>query len=258
MTCHAHALAASRRMLVGEDVDLIRGLVALLLRGSIPLKVIDLGDGSGTTALAVFAEAPVGSVIVYTLDEDADALNWAQAAVDNVGRLDDWRRFWGPTSDPAANRAGTGWVMGTPRPVEMLTGGVDLLLVDAAHDYDGVRADLFGWLPLLNALGRVWVHDYGDPRKFGLPSDIEPGVKKAVDDVVESGQLFTHAVMGLGWAGAQYPQDKRIDLPSSAEGEEAPHEVERSEGEAAEAARPAGGETIRMPKPAGSRRRAKR
>lgn len=183
MSCPAHALAASRRMLVREDVDLIRELV-----GRLPtirkVFVVDLGAGSGTTALAVFAER-AERVKVSTIDIDSEALRWAAVAVENIGRLEDWEGFQGEADKgPEAD-----W----PR--------VDLLLLDADHSYQAVKRDLVAWLPSVKRGGLVWVHDYGDPADFGLRSKATPGVKRAVDEFVRKGDFKETKVRGLGWAG---------------------------------------------------------
>lgn len=215
MTCPAHDLAASRRMLVKADVDLIRDSVATLLGRSISraaptvgVYVVDLGAGSGTTALAVFAEAPPGDTKVVTIDNDEDALNWAQAAVENIGRRNDWTRLDADSKDPvaAAQVAEDGI-------------GIDLLLLDCSHDYEGVKAELALWLPDVNITGIVWVHDYGDPADFGLASEATPGVKKAVDELVDAGELDQLETRGLGWAGMK-------SVPSTPTEEAAASEVE--------------------------------
>src|SRR3990172_13376769 len=76
MTCAAHALAASRRMLVAEDVDFIQELVQALLPRDDGLThlAIDLGAGSGTTALSIFAASP--EIRVTTIDPDEEAMGW--------------------------------------------------------------------------------------------------------------------------------------------------------------------------------------
>lgn len=194
MTCPAHALAASRRMLVREDVDLIRELVKDRLKSSTPpahmVRVVDLGAGSGTAALAVFAEAPPGRVRVITVDNEAEALDWAGLAVGNIERADDWERIQADAADSSS-------LLPTTREGP----NIDLLLVDAEHAYQAVKDELAAWLPLLREGGLVWVHDYGDPKDFGLHSKVTPGVKRAVNELVRKGELEEIETRGLGWAG---------------------------------------------------------
>lgn len=53
---------------------------------------------------------------------------------------------------------------------------VDMVHIDASHDYESVRADLAAWLPLVRPGGRLVGHDI----------DQEP-VRRAVDDVLGAG-----------------------------------------------------------------------
>lgn len=49
----------------------------------------------------------------------------------------------------------------------------DFVFIDAAHDYDSVRADITAWLPKLKPCGHIAGHDYGhDP------------VRRAVDELL--------------------------------------------------------------------------
>ena len=197
MSCPAHALAASRRFLVAEDVNLIRELVRRL-RKQEPrrvLQVVDIGAGSGTTALSVFAEAS-DRVLVRTIDHDAQALAYSKLAVSNIGRLRDWRGFVGDSARSIFERGGQ---------------DIDLLLVDAEHTYKAVLADLAAWLPLLRDSGFVWIHDYGDSLQ-ALGVRTSPGVKRAVNELVRKRELSVVKIAGLGWAGRRYvEQEERVD-----------------------------------------------
>ncbi len=198
MTCPAHALAATRQFLVAQDVDLIRGLVRRL-REQEPrrvLQVVDIGAGSGTTALSVFAEAE-DRVAVCTIDHDAHALQWTKLAISHAGRLRDWRGFVGDSARSIFERGGQ---------------NIDLLLVDAEHTYKAVMADLTAWLPLLRGSGFVWVHDYGDPMLYGLPVKPSRGVKRAVNELMREHELTAVEIAGIGWAGRRYvEQEERVD-----------------------------------------------
>lgn len=198
MTCPAHALAASRQMLVAEDVDLIRELVRRL-REQEPrrvLQVVDIGAGSGTTALSVFAEVS-DKILVRTVDHDAQALAWSKLVVSNIGRLRDWRGFVGDSARAIFERGGQ---------------DIDLLLVDAEHTYKAVLADLAVWLPLLRDSGFVWIHDYGDPMLYGLGVRPSRGVKRAINELVRKQELSVVKVAGIGWAGKRYvEQEEKVD-----------------------------------------------
>ncbi|KKM11490.1 hypothetical protein LCGC14_1720870 [marine sediment metagenome] len=198
MTCPAHALAATRQFLVAQDVDLIRELIRRL-REQEPqrvLQVVDIGAGSGTTALSVFAEVP-DKVLVRTVDHDAQALAYSKLAVSNIGRLRDWRGFVGDSARAIFERGGQ---------------DIDLLLVDAEHTYKAVLADLAAWLPLLRDSGFVWIHDYGNPKDFGVPVVASRGVKRAITEMLRKHELTAVEIAGLGWAGQRYvEQEERVD-----------------------------------------------
>jgi SAM-dependent methyltransferase len=54
----------------------------------------------------------------------------------------------------------------------------DMIFLDAAHDYDSVKADLMAWRPMLAAGGLLCGHDYHDYKgRF-------PGVDRAVDEQI--------------------------------------------------------------------------
>jgi predicted O-methyltransferase YrrM len=184
-------------MLVAQDVDLIRELVRRL-REQEPrrvLQVVDIGAGSGTTALSVFAEAS-DRVLVRTVDHNAQALAYSKLVVSNIGRLRDWRGFVGDSARAIFERGGQ---------------DIDLLLVDAEHTYKAVMADLAAWLPLLRDSGFVWVHDYGDPMLYGLGVKPSRGVKRAINELVRKHELTAIEIVGLGWAGQRYVEQEERD-----------------------------------------------
>ena len=177
----AYRLAASRLFLAQEDVTAIEALARPLAPGAC---VVDLGAGSGTTALAVFCANP--AVRVYTVDRDYDALVWAQRNVQpyfpdvaHVTILSD------------ADRA-EGIVLAYDVP------DVDLLLHDAGHSYNDVHRDLIAWWPKLKPGAYVWVHDFGSPPWGG---GSYPEVAQAVEALVVAGHYDDVAITGMGWIG---------------------------------------------------------
>jgi len=54
-------------------------------------------------------------------------------------------------------------------------GSLDVVYIDAAHDYDNVKADILAWRQKLKAGGVLAGHDYGPHA---------PGVIKAVDELI--------------------------------------------------------------------------
>lgn len=53
-------------------------------------------------------------------------------------------------------------------------GSLDFVFIDAAHDYDNVKADINAWYPKVKLGGIIAGHDYN--------SEHFPGTKKAVDE----------------------------------------------------------------------------
>jgi len=183
---YARALAASRSFLLEEDVDCIQGLVRVLDSRS-PLYVVDLGAGSGTTALAVLDERPDARIV--TVDIDPTALHWAGRAVHNAYPEAVWRMAEASAEDVAAIR----FPHDDP---------VHLLLHDASHERDQVERDLRAWCAFLPANTPIWVHDYSSPpAAWGQPAS--PGVAEAVDLLVAEGLLAPRGVAGLGWFGVR-------------------------------------------------------
>ena len=60
---------------------------------------------------------------------------------------------------------------------------LSLLFVDAAHTYEGVKADLLAYSPMVDEGGYLALHDYNCPRW--------PGVKEAVDEFLADTETFT-------------------------------------------------------------------
>ncbi len=182
MTCNAHALAASRRMLVRQDVDLIQETLRGMTQ-STRIKnftVVDIGAGSGTTALSALEAGP--PVTVYSYDDDPSAINWAEQAVKNIGQLRHWVKLlsWEDLEAALGNKK------------------IRFAMMDHEHTEDAV-AEALSWCRRRMAKdGRLWVHDYGDPRDFGLASEPTPGVAQAVDMAVAEGLFELVAEDGLG------------------------------------------------------------
>lgn len=180
MTTPAHYLARSRGFLVVEDVDLIQEAVRTLPQDR-TVFVADLGAGSGTTALSVFCER-AEDMIVITVDHDEVALNSTRQCMTNAGFVENWRPFYGKTPEIARV---LGFSSDKAGPLVDL---LDMLMVDADHSYEGVKADLEAWLPFVKDGAPVWCHDY---------TQEYPGSMQAIDEAIASGAL--ELVKTAGW-----------------------------------------------------------
>lgn len=69
----------------------------------------------------------------------------------------------------------------------------DMIFLDAAHDYESVKADILAWRPLLAEGGLFCGHDYHDYKsRF-------PGVDRAVDESVSN--VHALGVGSIWWEG---------------------------------------------------------
>ena len=174
MSCPAHALAASRRMLAAADVDLIREVVAGLSPGD---TVVDVGAGSGTTALAIFAERD--DLRVVSIEADVDIMNWCRQAVENIGASEGWDDRVEDAIEAAASFPDI---------------HASFIILDAAHEEEDVKAEMEAWLPKLAPGGFLLVHDYD---AYDAPN-FYPGVKIAVDRFIAKDEI--QRVKQQGWS----------------------------------------------------------
>lgn len=179
---YAEALALSRNFLTLEDVALLKQIAtsfpSRVARKAQPL-VVDLGAGSGTSAIAMLENNP--EVKVYTFDISEEALYWSEEAIKNYGLADRWEPMrHDAKSDPSR------WYR------EKTLAAV---LIDSSHLYEDTATELKFWQPYVMKGGWIWCHDY-----VGDGGVEENGVKRAFDEWAE-GQKFVQRVdQGLGVA----------------------------------------------------------
>lgn len=171
----SYNLAATRAMACRADITLLAKVLDLLPEDA---TIVQLGAGSGTMSLAVFAVRPGGFML--TVDNNQQNLNWeAQALANSTGDLSILKHA---TICNDSQKAGKNY-----RAVN-----IDLLIVDASHTYEGVKGDLVAWMPNMKKDGLIFVHDYDGttaPRQY-------VGVKKACDEVLGKRTKFKQ-----GWSG---------------------------------------------------------
>lgn len=176
-----------------ESKDIYEAAVALATRGNIAgdldvqligktIKelpewptIVQLGAGSNTLALAVFAYDR--NATLFSVDATEDGHHSEMQALKNAGININNGCYFEVVSDSA--EAGKQWY----------DGKVDMLIVDAAHDYENVKADIQAWMPHVN--GFFFMHDY-DAQDA---PDHYPGVKRACDELLGSKPLWRQ-----GWS----------------------------------------------------------
>jgi hypothetical protein len=79
------------------------------------------------------------------------------------------------------------------RAAEQINEQLDFVYIDGDHSYEGIRADLEAWFPLIREGGIIAGHDYGQPAF--------PGVKAAADQFFKRfGLTVKHEGKGIWWA----------------------------------------------------------
>jgi predicted O-methyltransferase YrrM len=127
-----------------------------------PARVVEIGTGKGSSlvrimyGLALHEDARVWTIDLLEQEEAHEALEAAQ--------VPNWRyQFLIGDSVEIGKRPN--WEM------------LDLILVDGAHSYEGVKADVGAWVPHLQENGVIVFHDYKN-RKHR--------VTKAVDETMDA------------------------------------------------------------------------
>lgn len=104
--------------------------------GRRPLRIVDLGTGSGAIGLSLAAELPIGAAEVWLTDASGDALDVARANLAGLGRAG------------SAVRLGEGeWFDALP---DELRGDIDLVVSNPPYVADGdpaVERDVVAWEP---------------------------------------------------------------------------------------------------------------
>jgi predicted O-methyltransferase YrrM len=153
-----------------DDVDLIIELV-----GTLPDKpvIADIGAGSGTTALAIFAGNKDAEV--HTIDSNPENIDWARRALEPYYDLTLWEGIECDSLQAS---------------LLFPEDAFHMIMLDTSHEYYYTKYEIEAWLPRLKLGGVFWFHDY-----------IGTGVRQAVDEAVEAGLFEPIEQVGLGWAG---------------------------------------------------------
>lgn len=141
-----------------------------------PGTIVEIGSfhGKSTVVFGLVAKAARPNSKVYAVDPHEGELSADDPALNVAPSLEAFTR----------NIAAAG-LTETVVPVRMLSGEVewnrpiDLLFIDALHDYANVAQDFVRFAPWVVPRGYIAFHDYGKP-------DF-PGVTKFVDEVISLG-----------------------------------------------------------------------
>lgn len=176
MSCQAHEVVEARGLLQHDDVDFIietvRNLPAPMLR------IVDIGAGGGTTALAALIGAFPRPVQMISID--TNELNLVETDIqtkhyrEKSGHMFTWESIF-------ANSI---------RAVVEVDGTFDFIMLDTSHELEETLDELAAWLPKLAKLGVFWAHDYA--------AEQYPGCRKAIDSFVTRGDIEILEQKGLG------------------------------------------------------------
>jgi len=168
----AIALASSGNIAGDLDVQLIGRVIKELPEWP---TIVQLGAGSNTLALAVFAYDR--NATLFSMDTKEDGHHYEMQALKNVGININNGCYFHVISDSA--EAGKQWY----------DGKVDMVIVNATRDYEGVKDDIEAWLPHVNGFFFMHLYNAQDvPKHY-------PGVKEACDELLGSKPLW-----GQGWS----------------------------------------------------------
>lgn len=192
------AMAESRRMCCREDLVLIESVLHLMHghAHNDGMGVVQLGAGSGTMALMIMSS--IHTKMLVTIDNDQQALSWEEQVLKNCG----WTGNVSENGTPGMPYYTAKFADSTYPDFkeEFSLYYPDLIIIDADHSYEAVKADLEFWQPLAAPMATFFLHDYSsavihEPDADLVPEDY-PGVKQAADEF-----FGRDADMERGWSG---------------------------------------------------------
>lgn len=176
MTCQAHEVVDARGLVTHDDVDFIIKIVQDLPAPM--LRIVDIGAGGGTTALAALIGAfprPTQMISIDTNDLNLIETHTQTRHYREVsGHAFTWDKIF-------ANSI---------RAVAEVEGTFDFIMLDTSHELEETLGELAAWLPKLGPQGMFWAHDYSAP-SF-------PGCKQAIDSLAKLGLIQILSEKGLG------------------------------------------------------------
>lgn len=186
-------LSDSRQMCCHADLELIEDTFNMMHghAHNDGMGVVQLGAGSGTMALMIMSS--IQTKMLVTIDHDQQALNYELQVLGNCG-------WTGNTSKDGSHGS-----RGMPSYHQILAESnypdfraefdlftPDLIIIDADHSYEAVKADLEFWQPLAAKRATFFLHDYSDTKAHQQYM----GVRQAADEF-----FGRTADMERGWSG---------------------------------------------------------
>ena len=165
-TMSAKKIGKAFGFLQPKEIELLDRLVKMLPKD--PL-VINIGAGVGTSAMAIL-EARDDAYVVTVDKECGEAPLGGLLNEEHMIRGADWlHRRSAICSESTA--AGKNWYRFKEEP--WWRRKVDMVVHDAAHDYELVLTEIEAWLPRVRAKGIIAVHDYDSPNWGGVVNAVD-------------------------------------------------------------------------------------
>jgi predicted O-methyltransferase YrrM len=187
MLHNSEIIRRAYKYLFPGELELLKRIIQSVDRS--PCVVVNIGAGSGTSALAILESRP--DVILHTVDIQEDNSPFGCLYAERQ------------VCHEAGYRLGEGWYqyhMDSKELAKVWTGPVDVVFVDGDHTYDGCVGDILGWLPHIHPGGYIAVHDY---RKDDIPTGADgyhadgphPLAFEGIDQAVDELLLYEYGAM---------------------------------------------------------------
>lgn len=191
MRLTSEELRDSFKYLFPDELPALKELVTWLPNQN-PL-VINIGAGAGTSGLAIMEARPDSHLITIDITDASSPFGCLEAERDvfrRAGYLHTLYTRWIQIHHDSS-KVGREWVLLGNDPLDRtnpFTKNPDMVFVDGEHSYEGCKADIEAWLPLIKPGGIIAVHDYGKaaipPNPNGPHPVAWPGVDQAVDELL--------------------------------------------------------------------------
>lgn len=187
-----------------KSLETLQGLVKGLRKGRFIATIAEIGSWVGDSACAMYQAFPESKITcvdtfsgapgdaTFTFSRQADMEAGCEESV--------YKAFLGNTQhfNPRLFKMDS---LSAARSLASREELFDLIYIDADHRYEGVKADIEAWLPLVKDGGIICGHDYGDPQF--------PGVEKAVREVVGDDHQSENAVW---WHVVNKPKIQQVEV----------------------------------------------